>query len=253
MKLWSLIPEVTILCVKLHDSRPPQAIFFEKCYFFVSGVCSFSTRTLPPLQNFEVQTLVPPLIPKKLLPTPFNPKSLIKSSRPLLQGGWRYDRRSKRYKYSSWKGGSICLESNAESCEYMLIYFWGMGTYFFWWDGNIYLLGGGGGWVEIFEGMNPPWICTPVYILQRWQARPGKKTPPGGGGEAPDSIEQGAKPPVRWMVEKRDARKTFSKELKTCQRCYTRLCKLWKSGIWKTNFRRELRLETLQFLPLVYV
>ena len=56
---------------------------------------------------------------------------------------------SKRYKYSSWKGGSICLESSAESHEYMLIYFWGMGTYFFWWDGNINLLGG---WVEIFGG-----------------------------------------------------------------------------------------------------
>ena len=38
----------------------------------------------------------------------------------------------------------------------MLNYFWGMGTYFYWEDGSIYLLGGGGGWVEIFGGMNPP-------------------------------------------------------------------------------------------------
>ena len=34
MKLGSLIPEVNILCVKLQDSRPPQANFFEKWYFF---------------------------------------------------------------------------------------------------------------------------------------------------------------------------------------------------------------------------
>ena len=86
MKLWSLIPEVTIVCVKLQDSRPPKANFFEKWYFFVSGVCSFSTRTVPPLQNFEVRTLVPPLILKKLLPTPSNPKSPIKSSRPFCKG-----------------------------------------------------------------------------------------------------------------------------------------------------------------------
>ena len=42
-----------------------------------------------------------------------------------------------RYKYSSWKGGSICLESSAESREYMLTYFWGKGTYFYWGDGSI--------------------------------------------------------------------------------------------------------------------
>ena len=37
----------------------------------------------------------------------------------------------------------------------MLTYFWGMGTYFYWGDGSIYLLGG---WVEIFGGggMNTP-------------------------------------------------------------------------------------------------
>ena len=58
MKLGPLIPEVNILCVKLQDSRPTQSIFFvEKWHFFVSGVCIFSTRTLPPFQNFEVQTL----------------------------------------------------------------------------------------------------------------------------------------------------------------------------------------------------
>ena len=34
-----------------------------------------------------------------------------------------------------------CLESSAESREYMLTYFWGMGTYFYWGDGNINLLG----------------------------------------------------------------------------------------------------------------
>ena len=45
------------------------------------------------------------------------------------------------YNYRSWKGGIICLESSAESREYMLTYFWG--------KGNIFLLGG---WVEIFGG-----------------------------------------------------------------------------------------------------
>ena len=34
-------------------------------------------------------------------------------------------------------------ESSAESREYMLTYFWGMGTYFYWGDGSIYLLGDG--------------------------------------------------------------------------------------------------------------
>ena len=53
-----------------------------------------------------------------------------------------------------------------------------------------------------------------------------KDTPGRRGAKPPDSIEQGAKPPVRLKVKNRDARKTFSKELKTCQRCYTRLRKL---------------------------
>ena len=44
------------------------------------------------------------------------------------------------YKYRSWKGDSIYLESSAGSREYMLIYFWGMGTYFIW------------GWKHIFNG-----------------------------------------------------------------------------------------------------
>ena len=62
-----------LLCVKLQENCLPQAIFFEKWYFFVSGVYIFSTKTLHPLQNFEVRTLVPPLIPKILLPI-LNPK-----------------------------------------------------------------------------------------------------------------------------------------------------------------------------------
>ena len=32
--------------------------------------------------------------------------------------------------------------SRAESREYMLTYFWAKGTYFYWGDGSIYLLGG---------------------------------------------------------------------------------------------------------------
>ena len=65
------------------------------------------------------------------------------------------------YKYRSWKGGSISLESSAESRDYMLTYFWRMGKYFYWGDGSIFLLGG---LIEIFGGMNTPhplWICTP--------------------------------------------------------------------------------------------
>ena len=56
----------------------------------------------------------------------------------------------------SWKGGSICLESSAESREYMLTYFWGMGTYFYWGDVSKSLGGGD-------EYPPSPWICTPVY------------------------------------------------------------------------------------------
>ena len=39
------------------------------------------------------------------------------------------------YNYRSWKGGIICIESSAESREYMLTYFWEKGTYFYWGDG----------------------------------------------------------------------------------------------------------------------
>ena len=87
-----------------------------------------------------------------MLPPLLSEKS-VNNCLPLLQGGWRYDRRSKKYKYRSLElegqGGTICLESSAESREYILTYFWGMGTYFYWGDGSIYLLGG---WVEIFGG-----------------------------------------------------------------------------------------------------
>ena len=67
MKLGSLIPEVYILCVKLQDSRPPQANFFEKLYFLFQEY-AFS---LPE----HYSHFGSPLIPKFLLPTPFNPKS----------------------------------------------------------------------------------------------------------------------------------------------------------------------------------
>ena len=63
------------------------------------------------------------------------------------------------------------------------------------------------------------------YILQRWQARQGTN-PMEEGSKPSDSIKQEAKPLVRWKVEKRDPRKPILKKLKTCQRCYTRLCKL---------------------------
>ena len=45
----------------------------------------------------------------------------------------------------------------------LMSYFWGMGIYFYWGDGSIYVLGG---WVEIFGGMNPPspWSSTPDCV-----------------------------------------------------------------------------------------
>ena len=59
-------------------------------------------------------------------------------------------------------GGTICLESSAESREYMLTYFWGMETYFYWGNGSIIYLLGDGSNFEIFGGWipHPPWICS---------------------------------------------------------------------------------------------
>ena len=83
-----------------------------------------------------------------LLPSPFNPK---KSSPPPTCKGDEGMIEGVRgtSTYRSWKGGSICLESSAEPREYMLTYFLGKGTYFYWGDGSIYLLGGR---VEILGG-----------------------------------------------------------------------------------------------------
>ena len=82
--------------------------------------------------------------------------------------------------------------------------------------------------LNVYFRLNPCLISAyALIIITALASATGKKDTPGEGGRSPpDSIEQGAKPPVRRKVEKRDARKTFSKELKTCQRCYTRLCKL---------------------------
>ena len=137
-----------------------QAIFCcWKNGSFLFQEYTFSLREhYPLLQNFEVRTLVHPLISNFLLPTPFNPKSLKIAPPPFCKGRWRYDRRSKRYKYRIWKGGSICLESSAESREYMLTYLFGEWEYIF-----------VGGWKHIFIGGDgskslggaSPWICTP--------------------------------------------------------------------------------------------
>ena len=57
-----------------------------------------------------------------------------------------YDRRSKRYKYRSLKGGSICLESSAESREYIYVnLFLGKGDIFI--GGTEAYIYWGGGWV----------------------------------------------------------------------------------------------------------
>ena len=37
------------------------------------------------------------------------------------------------------------------------------------------------------------------------------RSPREEGAKPPDSLEQGAKPPVRWKIEKHGQRKTFSK------------------------------------------
>ena len=78
MKLGSLIPKVNILCVKLQYSLPPQANFFI-WYLFVLGVCIFSTRTLPPLRNFEVRTLIP-LYSKIFAIYPFKSEKIVPPS-----------------------------------------------------------------------------------------------------------------------------------------------------------------------------
>ena len=59
----------------------------------------------------------------------------------------------------SWKGGSICLESSAESREYMLTYFWGMGAYFYWGMEAYFYWGDGSKYLGV---QIPTWICTSV-------------------------------------------------------------------------------------------
>ena len=71
MELGPFIPEVNILCVKLKDSRPPQANIFLKNGTFWLQEYAFFYENTSSTSNFEVRTLVPPSIPKFLLPTPF--------------------------------------------------------------------------------------------------------------------------------------------------------------------------------------
>ena len=75
MKLGSLISEENILCVKLQDSYPLRRILLKNGTFLFQEYAFSLREHYPPLQNFDVRFLVPPLIPKILLPTPFNPKS----------------------------------------------------------------------------------------------------------------------------------------------------------------------------------
>jgi len=72
--------------------------------------------------------------------------------------------------------------------------------------------------------------CIYIDITALASATGGTSTPPPPGGEAPgrrrakpsDSVEQGAKLPVRGKFGERVLKETFSRLLKTCQRCYTR-------------------------------
>ena len=80
MKLGSLISEVNILCL-------PQANFLNNDTFLFHEYAFSLLEHYPPLQNFEVRTLVSPLIPKIVLPTHLNPESPKKTTPPLLQGG----------------------------------------------------------------------------------------------------------------------------------------------------------------------
>ena len=132
----------------------------------------FPYEKLPPLKNFEVRFLVSPLVTKILLPTPFNPKCPKPPPPPLLQGdeGMIEGVRGTSIYNRSCKGGSICLESSAESREYMLTYFWGMGTYFYW-GMEAYIYWGDGSKSLGDEYPHPSWICTPDYRPLR-----------GGGG-----------------------------------------------------------------------
>ena len=52
----------------------------------------------------------------------------------------------------SWKVGSISIEFSAESREYMLTNFWGMGTYIYWGDGS-----------KSLGGMNLPSGFAPLF------------------------------------------------------------------------------------------
>ena len=75
MKLGFLIPDVNILCVKLQDSRPMQAIFLLKNSTFLFKEYAFSLREHYPHFKILMCELWFPLNSKILLPTPFNPKS----------------------------------------------------------------------------------------------------------------------------------------------------------------------------------
>ena len=64
------------------------------------------------------------------------------------------------------------LKSSAESREYMLTYFWGMGTYFYWGDGSIYLFGG----MQMVRNLWGDEYPHPPLYLHPW----------GGGGVVED-------------------------------------------------------------------
>ena len=71
---------------------------------------------------------------------------------------------------------------------------------------------------------------TILYYSARKRDR--VKPRPGGGSEAPRLHRTVGSP----LFDGRSTtEETFSKKLKTCQRCHTWLCKLWKSCIEKTR------------------
>ena len=151
MKMGSFIPEVNILFVKLQDSRQLQANFFEKWYSFVSGVGMhfLYENTTTHFKILKCKVWFPPKSPKKSSP------SSARGDEGMIEGVRRV------------------VKSSAESREYVLIYFWGMGTYFYLGDGSIYWLGG---WVDIFGGMNTPIPLDlhPWLGIIRWNCWPYK-------------------------------------------------------------------------------
>ena len=69
MKLGSLIPEVNILCLKLHDSRPPQANFLKKGTFLFQEYTISLREHYPHFKILKCELWSPPPLNSKNVAT----------------------------------------------------------------------------------------------------------------------------------------------------------------------------------------